>query len=1394
MSKWRLKTNKLVPLIGLVVMFIAAEFAVADQWPSYRHDYQRSGVTVEQISPPLSLRWTFKPMHAPNPAWYKPAEERPRTDFDSAYHVTAANSMVYFGSSVDNKVYTLKANTGEVIWTFFTGGPVRLAPSIWKNRIYAGSDDGYVYCLNASDGTLIWKYRPGPSDEKVIGNERMISLWPVRTSILVDDGVAYCGAGLFPYEGIYICALNADTGRVLWKNGNVGAKAHELHYGGMSPQGYLVASQDILYVPSGRALPAAFDRKDGRFLYYCSPPGKVGGVWSLLQDGQLIAGSEQTGKPAKITYDTRTGHIKNNLYSWFPGLDLVNTARLSYVLDHQGITALDRAEYAAQSKRVNEIEGELNQLASTIKSLKRKRGKAEEQKKQKISEKIDQATTQMRTLAQERKKLKNIISVWKYENADLGCLIAAGDTVFAGGKEKIIAVDTKTGKKSWQYQVEGKVYGLAVADGNLLVSTDAGPIYCFAPDAASDAREIKVTPNPSPYTRDKLSPVYQAAAEEIIKQANIRKGYALVLGCDTGRLAYEIAQRTELKIVGIERDPKKRDQAREYLDSAGLYGSRVVVESWDPANLPDYFANLIVCDEMIVSGGIESIHQDIPRILRPCGGVAIFGWPQTAPGSVDALNVDKLVRRLTEAGMPKPVVVRSDGVWVKMIRSKLADTGSWTHIYGNPANTACSEDQLVKSPLGVLWFGEPGPEKIVERHARPTAPVSINGRLFIQGEDVIIACDAYNGTVLWEKEIPDTTRVRVDVDGGSMAVSEEGLYLPANSKCYRLDPATGEVMRIYQMPPSPDGNPRSWRYVASTGDILFGSTGILFDWEYSGFWKAAVSNGRWKNIDEIPQCYKEDYKKWTARYPVPNVLAHADYHRSGATWGHGLSSPPFGYWGSQRSPKNARDSSMLCSDAIFATDTKTGELLWIHRGKEISHITPTIADGTIFFTENIVTEEQKNLAFSERDNLIEAGKYEPSKDLALKPEDMDVRLLIALDAQTGRKRWEKSIDLTGCGGNKMGLAYKDGILLCLGHFSNHDRPLFANNQLTWRRIIALSAGNGEVIWSRPLNYLRRPLIVGDKIIIEPWACQLRTGKIIIRSHPITHKQVPWEFLRPGHSCGVTTGSASSIFYRSYCGAFYDLETDSGLKLFGGIRPGCWVNIIPANGLLLAPESSSGCTCSFPIKCSVALKHKPQKKFGQWSVFIDNSAVTPARRLAVNFGAPGDMRDEQGKLWFGYPRPKTRYGNYGVKFSFETNIVEGMGYFCRDYQGVNIAGSPRPWLFTSGCLGLLKCQIPLIDQTSAESNHTYTVRLGFIAPSNDKVGQRVFGIKIQDKVVIDNFDVLEAAGRTDKAVIKEFTGIQVNDMLNIEFISPNANPTGTQAPVVNCLEVISEKIE
>jgi hypothetical protein len=172
-----------------------------------------------------------------------------------------------------------------------------------------------------------------------------------------------------------------------------------------------------------------------------------------------------------------------------------------------------------------------------------------------------------------------------------------------------------------------------------------------------------------------------------------------------------------------------------------------------------------------------------------------------------------------------------------------------------------------------------------------------------------------------------------------------------------------------------------------------------------------------------------------------------------------------------------------------------------------------------------------------------------------------------------------------------------------------------------------------------------------------------------------------------------------------------------------------------------------------------------------------------------------MRDDAGRLWFGYPRPKAYsgigYGAYGMKFELAEKIVDGMGYFCHDFKGAGVEGTDMPWLFTSGCLGLLQCDVPLLKDGEAKESGLYTVRLGFLAPAGDGAGQRVFDVKLEGKPVLANFDILQSAGGPKKAVVKEFKGIKVSGALTVELVPKVAKPTAAQGPVLNWIEAIRE---
>ena len=59
-------------------------------------------------------------------------------------------------------------------------------------------------------------------------------------------------------------------------------------------------------------------------------------------------------------------------------------------------------------------------------------------------------------------------------------VIKAGTHVYAGGDGEIAAFNDSNGNRVWTGTVDGKTYGLAVANGRLFASTDNGSVYCFS--------------------------------------------------------------------------------------------------------------------------------------------------------------------------------------------------------------------------------------------------------------------------------------------------------------------------------------------------------------------------------------------------------------------------------------------------------------------------------------------------------------------------------------------------------------------------------------------------------------------------------------------------------------------------------------------------------------------------------------------------------------------------------------------------------------------------------------------------------------------------------------------------------------------------------------------------
>ena len=191
--RWRITRGWVALTIVLVT-----EAVQAGDWPAYRHDGARTGWAADPLRPPLAERWMYTAPDRPRTAWAGEEGNRregllmvQRVKFDDAFHVAVAGSRLYFGSSVDHRVHCRRVVDGAEEWSFCTGGPVRLAPTVAENRVWFGSDDGYAYCLEAQTGRVVWKVRAAPAEEWLLARGEMISRWPVRTGVLVDRGVAW---------------------------------------------------------------------------------------------------------------------------------------------------------------------------------------------------------------------------------------------------------------------------------------------------------------------------------------------------------------------------------------------------------------------------------------------------------------------------------------------------------------------------------------------------------------------------------------------------------------------------------------------------------------------------------------------------------------------------------------------------------------------------------------------------------------------------------------------------------------------------------------------------------------------------------------------------------------------------------------------------------------------------------------------------------------------------------------------------------------------------------------------------------------------------------------------------------------------------------------------------
>ena len=270
-------------------------------------------------------------------------------------------------------------------------------------------------------------------------------------------------------------------------------------------------------------------------------------------------------------------------------------------------------------------------------------------------------------------------------------------------------------------------------------------------------------------------------AAQILKQTGVTGGFIVHLGVGSGELTAALRQGEGIQVQGLDRDVEAVQRAREHIRSMGVYGD-VAVDVLDGSQLPyiDNLVNLMVIDD---ASGIAQ--EEVLRVLVPNG-----------------------VAYLKE----------SNGKWSKTVKPRPSNIDEWSHYLHDASGNSVAHDDVVAPPRHLQWVGSPRYSRHHDRMASMSALVSTGGRMFYimdEGSRIsiqlpskwkLIARDAFNGTILWKRDIDNWQSHLWPLKSGPTQLSrrlvstDDTVYatMGADAPLTAIDAATGKTTQTYQ--------------------------------------------------------------------------------------------------------------------------------------------------------------------------------------------------------------------------------------------------------------------------------------------------------------------------------------------------------------------------------------------------------------------------------------------------------------------------------------------------------------------------------------------------------------------------------------------------------------------
>ena len=1355
---------------GLACASTLASAGEETDWPMWRYDAARSADTPLELSEELHLQWV-RELPEPKRAWPHQWDDGGKLDFDISYTPVVLGERIFVPSNVTDSVTAYNIEDGAEEWRFYTDGPVRVAPVAWEGKVYFASDDGHLYCVDAESGEQLWKFQGGPSKDRLLGNERIINFWAARGGPVIKDGTLYFGAGFWPLHGVFVYALDAESGEVEWVNDTTSSDYVPLPhggaygFGGLSPQGYLAAGEEQLVVAGGRAVPGVLNRHTGEVLeddFRAKPDG------GFAVDAEGLAYNRNEMIQSRV--DALSDQIDGDVFYQLAARD-----RLF-------VTTEDGAVYCFGPEEANPVRHEYRPATLRPRSA-------------------DWAATAQRLLDElgESEGYGLILGAGSGDllrellyRSDLHLVVVEDDPEVVQSLRNELVGTGMYGRRAAVIEADPAAFSVQPYLFSMVLSEDAqaagieadtpllarlldglrpygGVAYLGATAthgadlsqavfaAASDVDQISVqAPADFPLVASRMeekTTLAEAAAAANVDQLRIETPVDFprveppaqqVAGLSHAAMAADVDQ---LSVRTAAADaPQQSDTRSRFADVATTAAADVDQLSVEMHESPEERNAAGSLSQAATAAEVDQVFVELRRIAsRTAAGQQL----KALAGAASAAGVDQLsvetrrgpqgrIRLASRAGFAQDDTLLAREDFVFAVRGgPLSGAGEWTHQYHDPANTLLSEDERVKLPLGLLWFGGPNNHNILPRHSGGPRPMVTGGRQVYLGVENIAARCVYTGRQLWDVEYPGIGHPFTNLEleerwangdgvymsnipgatyiGSPVVALADAIYLRYGREVHRLDPATGDTVSEFSLPGRPvseiydDEDAPEWGHISVQGDYLI--------------------------VTAEPHVFEDQDLGWEDSY--------------------------------------TGTSSRL----LAVMDRNDGEVLWTKEAEiGFRHGAIVSTDGILYVIDG--------LSENALDYLARRGE-EP---------DEDATRIHALELETGEEVWSTDSNVFGTY-----LLYSaDHDILIEGGSRDMRRP-FDDEP---RQVTARSGTDGDILWETG-GFTLPGALRGDMLIPgRPGnAISVVTGETWQREQPHTGETSSWSYERT-YGCNTLNASQNMLLFRSGYAGYFDLEHDTGTGTFSGFRSGCTANMIAADGVLNALDYTRSCTCSYQNQTSLALVHMPgDSNIESWTKY-EASPPNP-EGYGLNLGAPGRRVDrEAGRVWHDAEGTHRRHPSAiadnggGIDWvaasgrEFHIEVAEDDNDNDNDdaENGDNGNGDEENNEENNNEEEVNNSAVLTVyDLLETE----YTVRLHFAELKKGvEAGERVFDVLIDGEEVLSGYDIVAEAGGCFHGVVEEFT-VDANMTMEIELRKAEGSKLD---PFLNGIEVVANDAE